>query len=402
MEKNEPTQSKYDAALAKYNTQLDDAEIAAQAARIIAEKVPANNTPEVKKFLFNCIDLTTLNSTDSDESVMKFTQKVNKFDEEFPDLKNVAAICVYPNFAEVVKDTLEVEDVKIACVSAGFPSSQTFIEVKVAETAMALMEGADEIDIVISVGKFLAGDYEGMCEEIQELKATCKEHHMKVILETGALKTASNIKKASILSMYSGADFIKIGIGGGSICITRETKGIGRGQATAVIEVAKARDEYYEQTGIYIPICSDGGIVHDYHITLALAMGADFVMLGRYFARFDESPTNKLRVGGNYVKEYWGEGSNRARNWQRYDLGGSTKLSFEEGVDSYVPYAGPLADGVQTTLYKVKSTMCNCGALSIPELQQKAKLTVVSSTSIVEGGSHDVVLKNATPSIMNG
>lgn len=194
MEKNEPTQSKYDAALAKYNTQLDDAEIAAQAARIIAEKVPANNTPEVKKFLFSCIDLTTLNSTDSDESVMKFTQKVNKFDEEFPDLKNVAAICVYPNFAEVVKDTLEVEDVKIACVSAGFPSSQTFIEVKVAETAMALMEGADEIDIVISVGKFLAGDYESMCEEIQELKATCKEHHMKVILETGALKTASDIK----------------------------------------------------------------------------------------------------------------------------------------------------------------------------------------------------------------
>ena len=193
----------------------------------------------------------------------------------------------------------------------------------------------------------------------------------------------------------AGADFVKIGIGGGSICITRETKGIGRGQATAVIEVAKARDEYYEQTGIYIPICSDGGIVHDYHITLALAMGADFVMLGRYFARFDESPTNKLRVGGNYVKEYWGEGSNRARNWQRYDLGGAQKLSFEEGVDSYVPYAGSLADGVQTTLYKVRSTMCNCGALSIPELQQKARLTVVSSTSIVEGGSHDVILKNA-------
>ena len=199
-----------------------------------------------------------------------------------------------------------------------------------------------------------------------------------------------------------GADFIKVGIGGGSICITRETKGIGRGQATAVIEVAKARDEYYKETGIYVPICSDGGIVHDYHITLALAMGADFVMLGRYFARFDESPTNKVRINGQYMKEYWGEGSNRARNWQRYDLGGSTKLSFEEGVDSYVPYAGPLADGVQTTLYKVKSTMCNCGALSIPELQQKAKLTVVSSTSIVEGGSHDVVLKNATPSIMNG
>ncbi|MEE0800170.1 MAG: IMP dehydrogenase [Gemmiger sp.] len=192
----------------------------------------------------------------------------------------------------------------------------------------------------------------------------------------------------------AGADFVKIGIGGGSICITRETKGIGRGQATAVIEVAKARDEYYKQTGIYVPICSDGGIVQDYHITLALAMGADFVMLGRYFARFDESPTNKLRVGGNYVKEYWGEGSNRARNWQRYDLGGAQKLSFEEGVDSYVPYAGPLADGVQTTLYKVRSTMCNCGALSIPELQEKARLTVVSSTSIVEGGSHDVILKN--------
>ena len=194
----------------------------------------------------------------------------------------------------------------------------------------------------------------------------------------------------------AGADFVKIGIGGGSICITRETKGIGRGQATAVIEVAKARDEYYKETGIYVPICSDGGIVHDYHITLALAMGADFVMLGRYFARFDESPTNKVRINGQYMKEYWGEGSNRARNWQRYDLGGATKLSFEEGVDSYVPYAGSLADGVTNTLYKVRSTMCNCGALSIEELQQKARLTVVSSTSIVEGGSHDVVLKNTT------
>ena len=192
----------------------------------------------------------------------------------------------------------------------------------------------------------------------------------------------------------AGADFVKIGIGGGSICITRETKGIGRGQATAVIEVAKARDEYFAETGIYVPICSDGGIVHDYHITLALAMGADFVMLGRYFARFDESPTNKVRINGSYMKEYWGEGANRARNWQRYDLGGATKLSFEEGVDSYVPYAGSLADGVNTTLYKVRSTMCNCGALTIPELQEKARLTVVSSTSIVEGGSHDVVLKN--------
>ena len=192
----------------------------------------------------------------------------------------------------------------------------------------------------------------------------------------------------------AGADFVKIGIGGGSICITRETKGIGRGQATAVKDVAKARDKYFEETGIYVPICSDGGIVQDYHVTLALAMGADFVMLGRYFARFDESPTAKLFINGNYVKEYWGEGSNRARNWQRYDLGGDRKLSFEEGVDSYVPYAGPLAEGVQNTLSKVKSTMCNCGALSIPELQSKARLTVVSSTSIVEGGSHDVILKN--------
>ena len=194
----------------------------------------------------------------------------------------------------------------------------------------------------------------------------------------------------------AGADFVKIGIGGGSICITRETKGIGRGQATAVIEVARARDEYFRETGVYIPICSDGGIVHDYHITLALAMGADFVMLGRYFARFDESPSMKVRINGTTMKEYWGEGSNRARNWQRYDLGGASKLSFEEGVDSYVPYAGPLADGVQTTLYKVKSTMCNCGCNSIPELQEKARLTVVSSTSIVEGGSHDVLLRNGS------
>ena len=192
----------------------------------------------------------------------------------------------------------------------------------------------------------------------------------------------------------AGADFVKVGIGGGSICITRETKGIGRGQATALIEVAAARDEYYQQTGIYVPICSDGGIVHDYHMTLALAMGADFLMLGRYFARFDESPTNKVNINGNYMKEYWGEGSNRARNWQRYDLGGAAKLSFEEGVDSYVPYAGSLKDKVNTSLYKVRSTMCNCGVLNIPDLQKNARLTVVSSTSIVEGGSHDVLLKN--------
>ncbi len=196
----------------------------------------------------------------------------------------------------------------------------------------------------------------------------------------------------------AGADFVKIGIGGGSICITRETKGIGRGQATAVIEVAKERDKYFRETGIYVPICSDGGIVHDYHMTLALAMGADFLMLGRYFAGFEESPTARLMVNGTYVKEYWGEGSNRARNWQRYDLGGQSKLSFEEGVDSYVPYKGLLSDGVRASLYKVKSTMCNCGALTIPELQEKAKLTLVSATSIVEGGAHDVILKDTKTS----
>ena len=191
----------------------------------------------------------------------------------------------------------------------------------------------------------------------------------------------------------AGADFVKVGIGGGSICITREQKGIGRGQATAVIEVAEARNDYFEKTGIYIPICSDGGIVYDYHMTLALAMGADFLMLGRYFSRFDESPTNKLNINGNYVKEYWGEGSNRARNWQRYDLGGDGKLSFEEGVDSYVPYAGSLKDNVTLSLNKVKSTMCNCGVLAIEDLQKYTKLSLVSATSIVEGGAHDVILK---------
>lgn len=196
-----------------------------------------------------------------------------------------------------------------------------------------------------------------------------------------------------------GADFVKVGIGGGSICITRETKGIGRGQATALIEVCAARDEYYKETGVYVPVCSDGGIVYDHHITLALAMGADFVMLGRYFARFDESPTNKVMIGGNYFKEYWGEGSARARNWQRYDLGGDKKLSFEEGVDSYVPYAGKLKDNVGLSLSKVRSTMCNCGALTIKELQQKAKLTLVSATSIIEGGAHDVIPKEKTQPI---
>lgn len=196
-----------------------------------------------------------------------------------------------------------------------------------------------------------------------------------------------------------GADFIKVGIGGGSICITREQKGIGRGQASALIDVSGTRDEYFRETGVYIPICSDGGIVHDYHFTLALAMGADFLMLGRYFARFDESPTSKVSVGGSYMKEYWGEGSARARNWQRYDMGGAQDLSFEEGVDSYVPYAGSLKDNVTLTLNKIRSTMCNCGAITIPELQKKAKITLISSTSIIEGGAHDVLLKENTVNV---
>ena len=207
---------------------------------------------------------------------------------------------------------------------------------------------------------------------------------------------AGNIvdKEGFLYLAKAGADFVKVGIGGGSICITREQKGIGRGQATAIIEVAQARDEYFEQTGIYIPICSDGGIVQDYHMVLALAMGADFIMMGRYFARFDESPTKKLMVGGSYVKEYWGEGSNRARNWERYDMGGSNSLKFEEGVDSYVPYAGKLKDNLEISLGKIKSTMCSCGVTNISDLKMKARITLVSSTSIIEGGAHDVILKD--------
>lgn len=250
MEMNDTPQDKYLTALTKYDTQLNDADVQVQVAALIEKKVPENNTEEVKKFLFNCIDLTTLNTTDSDESVMRFTEKVNRFDDEFPDLKNVAAICVYPNFAQVVKDTLEVEGINIACVSGGFPSSQTFTEVKIAETAMALADGADEIDIVIPVGAFLSGDYETMCEEIMELKETCKEHHLKVILETGALKTASNIKKASILSMYSGADFIKTSTGKQQPAATPE----------AAYVMCQAIKEYYEQTGNKVGFKPAGGI----------------------------------------------------------------------------------------------------------------------------------------------
>lgn len=252
---------------------------------------------------------------------------------------------------------------------------------------------ADRVPALVEAGAdVLCIDSSEGFSEWQALTIAWIREHYGDSVKVGAGNVVD--KEGFLFLAKAGADFIKIGIGGGSICITRETKGIGRGQATAVIEVAKARDEYFEETGIYIPICSDGGIVYDYHITLALAMGSDFVMLGRYFSRFEESPTKKVTVNGTYMKEYWGEGSNRARNWQRYDLGGSKKLSFEEGVDSYVPYAGHLHDNVLQTLSKVKSTMCNCGALSIPELQQNARLTLVSSTSIVEGGAHDVVVKD--------
>lgn len=242
--------NKYAEALSKYPTQLNDDEIKAKANHIIDQHLAENDTLEVKKLLFHCIDLTTLKCTDSEESVMKFTEKVNNFVDKYPDLDNVAAICVYPNMAEIVNDTLEADNVNIACVSGGFPSSQTFMEVKVAETAMALHTGADEIDIVISVGKFLSGDYEGMCDEIEELKSVCGEHHLKVILETGELGSASNIKKASILSMYSGADFIKTSTGKEKVSATPE----------AALVMCQAIKEYYQETGKKIGFKPAGGI----------------------------------------------------------------------------------------------------------------------------------------------
>ena len=277
-ERENPNQtSKYDEALRKYNTELNDDEIAAKTAKLIEKHLEENNTLEVKKFLFNCIDLTTLKCTDSEPSVMKFTEKVNEFVDRYPDLKNVAAICVYPNMAEIVNDTLEADDVKIACVSGGFPSSQTFIEVKVAETAMALHAGADEIDIVISVGKFLTGDYEGMCDEIEELKEVCGDKHLKVILETGALKTASNIKKASILSMYCGADFIKTSTGKESPAATPE----------AAYVMCQAIKEYFLETGRKIGFKPAGGInsVHDalvYYTIVKELLGEEWLTNERF------------------------------------------------------------------------------------------------------------------------
>ena len=246
----EPKISKYEAALKKYKTEIDDNEVREAVRKIIAEKVHENDTPEVKKFLFGSIELTTLKTTDSDTSVMAFTDKVNQFDDVYPDMPHVATICVYPCFAEVVKDTLEVEGVEIACVSGSFPSSQALIEVKVAETALAVKDGATEIDIVMPVGKFLSGDYEGMCDDISELKQACGDKAMKVILETGAIKTASNIKRASILSMYAGADYIKTSTGKLEPAATPE----------AAYIMCQAIKEYYEETGIQIGFKPAGGI----------------------------------------------------------------------------------------------------------------------------------------------
>ncbi len=247
---NTENNDKYMEALSKYNTNLNDADIKAETEALLDQRLTENDNIDVKKFLFNCIDLTTLKSTDSDKSVMDFTNKVNLFVDKYPDLKNVAAICVYPNFAEIVNDTLEADDVNIACVSGGFPSSQTFQEVKIAETAMALKDGADEIDIVIPVGKFLSGDYEGMCDEIEELKDVCGDKHLKVILETGLLGGASNIKKASILSMYSGADFIKTSTGKEKPAATPE----------AAYVMCHAIKEYHKLTGRKIGFKPAGGI----------------------------------------------------------------------------------------------------------------------------------------------
>ena len=242
--------SKYEEALAKYNINIDDNDVREAVKKIITEKVPENDNLDVKKFLFGSIELTTLKTTDSDVSVMAFTEKVNQFDEQYPNLPHIATICVYPCFAEVVKDTLEVDGVNIACVSGSFPSSQALIEVKVAETALAIKDGADEIDIVMPVGKFLQGDYEGVCDDIQELKATCGDKAMKVILETGDIVTASNIKKASLLSMYAGADYIKTSTGKEKISATPE----------AAYVMCQAIKEYYDETGIQIGFKPAGGI----------------------------------------------------------------------------------------------------------------------------------------------
>ena len=247
--------TKYEEVLSQYNTQLNDEKIKAAVAKIIEEKVPQNDCIEVKQFLLGSVELTTLKSTDSEESVLAFTEKVNQFAESFPDLPHVATICVYPCYASIVSQTLEVDGVEIACVSGSFPSSQALIEVKVAETALAIKDGATEIDIVMSIGKFLSGDYETICDEISELKAVCGDKKMKVILETGLLKSAENIKKASILAMYAGADYIKTSTGKETPAATPE----------AAYVMCQAIKEYYDKTGIQIGFKPAGGLntVHD-------------------------------------------------------------------------------------------------------------------------------------------
>ena len=379
--------------LSEYAPAPSEAQVAEEVARIRAA-AKGYETDEVYRLCYSAIDLTTLSCSDSVESVTAFARKAVEFYTNYPAIANVASICIYPPFVETVGLAVDDTPMRITSVAGGFPSSQTFLEVKMLETAMAVENGADEIDVVISLGEMLSGEYDLMGNEIETLRNEVGDDVvLKVILESGVLARPELIHRAAVIAMEAGADFIKVGIGGGSICITREQKGIGRGQATALIDVAKARDEYFKRHGVYIPICSDGGLVHDYHMVLALAMGADFLMMGRYFARFDESPTKKMKIGNNFVKEYWGEGSNRAKNWQRYDMGGNESLKFEEGVDSYVPYAGKLKDNLNVTLGKMIATMCSCGSISIQELQQHAKITLVSSTSIVEGGAHDVILK---------
>ena len=293
------------------------------------------------------------------------------------DDQNLAYLVFRKDYDEHKKNPNELLDLKKKFVVGAGINTKDYKE-RVPELVKA---GADVLCVDSSDGYS-----EWQKETIEYIK---QEYNDKVRVGGGNVVD----KEGFMYLVNAGADFVKVGIGGGSICITREQKGIGRGQASAVIEVAKARDQYCEETGIYIPICSDGGIVHDYHAVLALAMGANFIMMGRYFARFDESPAKKIKLGNNYVKEYWGEGSNRARNWQRYDLGEGAKLHFEEGVDSYVPYAGRLKDNLEVSLSKIKSTMCSCGAITIEELQRTARMTLVSSTSIIEGGAHDVILK---------
>lgn len=250
MHTHETEKSKYELALDTYNTHLDDARIQAETEQLLNAKWAENNTPEVKKFLLHCIDLTSLRTEDTEEDILKLTENVNRFADEYGDLENVAALCVYPSLVHIIDDSLEADEVKIAAVSGGFPHSQTFIEVKIAETALSIQEGADEIDIVIPVGKFLSGDYEGMCDEIQEIKSVCNDKTLKVILETGALRSAENIKKAAILSLYAGADFIKTSTGKQEPAATPE----------AAYVMCRTLKEYYDETGRKVGFKAAGGI----------------------------------------------------------------------------------------------------------------------------------------------